>query len=180
MLDAILRNRSESYLAPLAARLARWRIRADMLTLSAFLLTAVAAVDIRYGHTLIALGCLAAARLFDALDGPVARRAGLTALGPTLDTVVDLIASAAIPFAFALADPSRALAAMVLILGLAARTAAATIAVPAGPTIGKSELFLAFAIACVFPDRFSLVAYAVGILCFVVLGNRVAAVAAKP
>jgi phosphatidylglycerophosphate synthase len=180
MLDAILRNRSESFLSPLAARLAGWRIRADMLTLSAFLLTAVAATDIRYGHTLIALGFLAAARLLDALDGPVARRAGSTALGPTLDRVLDLVASATIPFAFALADPSRALAAMVLILGLAIRTVAETVSAPTGPTVGKSEFFIAFAIACVFPDRFSLVAYAVGILCFVVLGSRVATVAAKP
>ena len=92
------------------------------------------------------------------------------------------------PFAFALAAPSRALAAMFLMLGLVARAAAATAAArlqDSGPIlagleqasalVGKTELFVAFAAACVFPNWFSLIAYVVGILCFVAVGSRVAA-----
>ena len=88
-------------------------------------------------------------------------------------------AAAGLAFAFALAEPDRALAAMFLMLGLVARTAVLA-ETPAGwPLVGKAELFLAFALACLFPAWFSILAYAVGILCFVAAGSRVAAIVAQ-
>ncbi len=115
------------------------------------------------------------------LDGPVARRQGAAPFGAYLDLVLSVTAAAGIAFAFALAEPDRALAAMFLMLGLVARTAAlAGTAAPWAPSlIGKTELFLAFALACLLPDRFSLIAYLVGTLCFVAAGSRVAAAAAQ-
>jgi phosphatidylglycerophosphate synthase len=178
MLDAVFRTRLEAYLAPAAARLSALRIGADGLTASVFVLNAVAALDIAHQHDLLGLGVLAAGRVLDAFDGPLARLQGPTVLGGYLDRVLALIAGALIPFAFALAMPDRALAAMFLMLGLVARSAASTKALgTAFDLIGKSELFIAFALACLFPDRFSLIAYAVGILCFVAAGSRVAAAA---
>ena len=188
MLDAVFRNRFEGYLAPAAARLSALRVRADGLTASVFVLTAVAALDIAHRNYLLGLGLLVAARALDALSGPLARLEGATAFGAYLDLVLDLIGGALIPFAFALAMPDRTLAAMFLMLGLVARAAAATAAArlqDSGPIlaglgqasalVGKTELFVAFAAACVFPNWFSLIAYVVGILCFVAVGSRVAA-----
>ena len=190
MLDAILRRQSETFLAPVAARVAALGIGANALTLSAAVCGIVAVLDIGHRYYLIGLAALVLGRVFDALDGAVARRAGPTASGATLDLVLDLVVAAAIPFSFALAQPDHALAAMFLMLGLVAR-AGASVAVrqtgwpgesldQAGGLIGKTELFLAFALACVFPNWFSIIAYAVGILCFIAAGSRTAAILAKP
>ena len=89
------------------------------------------------------------------------------------------IAGAGLAFAFALAEPDRALAAMFLMFGLVARTAADAIAPTDTGLIGKIELFVAFAVACLFPRWFSIVAYAFGILCFVAAGSRVASAAQR-
>lgn len=181
MLDAVLRRNFEEYLAPVAARLATWRIQADALTASAFILTAVAVFDIAHQHFYFGLGFLTAARLVDALGGAVARRAGPTAFGTSLKRLLGAAATGAVPFAFALAEPERALAAMFLMLGLVVK-AGAKIVQDAKPalSIGKSEFFLAFAAACLFPNWFSLIAYAVGILCFVLAGSRLAALSREP
>ena len=184
MLDAVLRRNFDDTIAPVAARLAAWRIRADALTASAFILTGVAVVDIAHQHFYFGLGFLAAALVADALAGAVARRAGPTPFGTALDRLLGAIAAGAVPFAFALAEPERALAAMFLMLGLVVRAGGdavpAAAETPIGALIGKSELFLAFAAACLFPDRFSIIAYAVGILCFVSVGSRLAAARSAP
>lgn len=184
MLDAVLRRRSEALLAPVAERLAAWRIGAWSLTAAAFVASLVAVLDIGRRAYLLGLAMLVLARVFDALDGPVARREGR--MVPLLDLVLGLLAEAAIPFAFALAAPERALAAMFLMLGLVARAAVTVAQVravgtlgqvleQAGRLIGKSELFLAYMLACLFPNWFSIIAYVVGILCFVSAGSWVAA-----
>jgi phosphatidylglycerophosphate synthase len=182
MLDALLRRPFDGPLAPVAAWLHARKVGALALTVSAFLCNAVAMLDIGHRNYLVGLGLLAAAGLFDLLDGPVARAEGPIPLGAYLDRVLSLTAGAGIAFAFALAQPDRALAAMFLMLGLVARAAASGApsgGVPTAGLIGKTELFTAFALACLFPDWFSIIAYAVGILSFVMAGSRVALVAAQ-
>lgn len=192
MLDTVLRRYTDGALAPVAARLAGWRVAANSLTMAAFVCGLVALFDIGHRLYLSGLVLLAIAAIFDSLDGPLARREGPTALGAYLDLFLGLVIAAAVPFAFALAQPDRALAAMFLMLGLVARAAAAAsearladgglLAKTLGQgalLIGKTELFAAFAIACLFPDWFSIVAYVVGILCFVAAGARVAEVASS-
>ena len=187
MLDPILRRHAEPLLAPLTDRLAAWGVRPDAVTLAAFIAAVGAMADIRYGHDGFALALLVVAGVLDGLDGPLARKDAVTGKGAYLDRVLGLLASAGIPFAFALAEPDRALAALFLELGLVARAAAETAAARAagqagqvlsvvGGLVGKSALFVAFALACIFPQWFSTIAYAVGILCFVGAGSQVAAV----
>ena len=106
--------------------------------------------------------------------------------GRYLGLVLDLLWTASVPFAFALGQPDRALAAMFLMLGLVAGSAASTAearvaegAVGAafglgGSLIGETEILLAYALACVFADWFSIIAYVLGMLCFVMTGFRVA------
>jgi len=179
MLDSLLRRRLDGPLAPVAAWLAARKIKSWTLTVSAFLCTAVAMLDIGHRTYLAALALLVIAGAFDLLDGPVARQEGTTPLGATLDRVLSVIAAAGLAFAFALAEPDRALAAMFLMLGLVARTAALSEPQAGWSVVGKTELFIAFALACLFPAWFSILAYAVGILCFVAAGTRVAALASQ-
>jgi len=181
MLDALLRRHLAGPLAPVAAWLHARKVRGLALTICAFLCAAVAMLDIGHGEYLLGLGLLAAAGLFDLLDGPVARAEGPAPFGAYLDTVLSLTAGAGVAFAFALAEPDRALAAMFLMFGLVARTASDTGAASPIVTglIGKTEFFVAFAVACLFPQWFSIVAYLVGILCFVSAGSRLAIAAGR-
>jgi phosphatidylglycerophosphate synthase len=185
MLDSLLRRQFSSFVALPAARLST-RVSANALTVGAFVAGAAALPAIGFRKYLVALGLLAVARALDGLDGPVARARGTSPFGCYLDQVLDLIITAAVPFAFALAEPERALAAMFLMLGLVARAAAAA-SLP-GPMvglpeqnslIGKTELFVAFALACILPDRFNLIAYVAGVISFLAAGQRMAAVASS-
>ncbi|MBS0472102.1 MAG: hypothetical protein JSR60_13595 [Proteobacteria bacterium] len=173
MLDELLIRRAAPILAPLAGRLIALRIGAGSLTLSAAVLNALAVYDIAHRFYLPALAILVAGRVLDALDGPVARLQGATLAGAALDQTLDLVASGALVFAFGLAEPERALAAMFLMLGLVARGPASQ------SLLGKSELYCALGLACAFPGWFSLIAYAVGILCFVSTGIRLSGLFAK-
>ena len=188
MLDSLLRRPFDRLLA-LAGAVLSHMTSANALTLAAFVCGVAALPDIRFQKYFFALGFLILRAVFDALDGAVARVRGPTALGAYLDQVLDLAISAAVPFAFALAEPDRALAAMFLMLGLVVRAGAAVGVRPGkmgvtaavldqtGMLVGRSEQFVAFALACIFPAWFSVIAYVVGILCFVAAGSRVATVA---
>jgi len=116
------------------------------------------------------LAVLIASRIAAAAASAAARVGGtFQAPLPVLDAVV----LAGVPFAFALADPSRALAAAFLIFGLVAQSAS-RVALGRG-LVGQGEILIGFAVACVFPDRFGIVAYIIGVLCFVAAGARIAA-----
>jgi hypothetical protein len=81
---------------------------------------------------------------------------------------------------------------MFLMIGLVARAAVLTADVRlkagtlgtalglGGDLVGKMEIFLAFALACIFPNWFSVIAYVLGMLCFVMSGFRVAAAEQRP
>ena len=128
MLDAVLHPRIEQLLANLAARIAAYGIRADALTVAAFLVGIAGLPDIAHHAYLTGLALITLSRLFEVADGAVARHAGPTRFGAYLAVVLDLIWTASVPFAFALAEPERALAAMFFLVGLVARAAALTAA----------------------------------------------------
>jgi hypothetical protein len=86
------------------------------------------------------------------------------------DEVLDAIVLAGLPFAFALADPSRAVAASFSLFGFIVLLAVCR-------RLDRIEALVCTAaavVACVFPAWFSLVAYALGIAGFVVAGMRFA------
>ena len=187
MLDALLSRHLEPALAPAVARLAALGVSADSLTASGFVLGIAAVPDIGHRAYLTGLAFIVLSRLVGAL----ARLTGTTRFGVYLDKVLDLVWTAAIPFAFALAEPERALAAMFLLMGLVARTAALAaeddlVAAPAPPVlaggrnlVGKTEILLAFALGCLLPNWFSIIAYVLGMLCFIMAGFHVAAAVAQ-
>ena len=189
MLDQYLRRSIEPLLTAPAGRIAAFGISADSITAAGFVLGIAALPDIGHRDYLVGLGFIALSRLFDIADGAVARIKGPTAFGAYLAQVLDLVWTAGIPFAFALGQPDRSLAAMFLMIGLVTRAAVLTADVRVkdgtlgtvlglgGDLVGKTEIFAAFALACVFPDWFSIMAYVLGMLCFVMAGFRVAAAA---
>lgn len=189
MFDVALKRFLDPPLAVAARRLTALGLGADVLTVVGFVIGLGAVAAIAFGHPVAGLALLLASRLCDGLDGAVARQEGETALGAFLDAVLGLIVLAGLPFAFALADPSRALAALFSMFGLAVsgttRLAAELFAAKRGIVANTGALtestaiVLGFAAACLLPDRFSIVAYLVGVLCFVAAGMRVAFVAAN-
>jgi hypothetical protein len=140
-------------LAPLAARLPPHPAWLPQALAGAGL--AGAAVAIGFHHHWIGAGLLAA--------GLAA--AGVGGAGPVLSLGLLLL-----PFGFGLADGSRALAAMFLMLALTVLT------VLRGGHVSAVTWFIAagLLLAALLPDRFSLLAYLIGIMGFVAAGQGVA------
>lgn len=187
MFDAQLRQIMQRPMVAVARWLAPFAIRADWVTLAGAVVAFAALVLIGRGLYLAGLGMIVLNRLFDGLDGAVARQSKPTDLGAYLDAVFDTLFFASIPFAFALADPGRAVAASFLIFGSMAAGASAWIfmaftqkegdaaAMPIASVIESLVMVLGYAIACLLPDRFSIVAYLLGFASFIVAGIRISA-----
>ena len=186
MLDSLIRRYIMSALALPASKIASAGIRARSLALAGFTAGFAAIPVIARSAYLAGLGLIGLSRLLNVLASAVAKLRGKTAHDDFLERVLELLWSASVPFAFALAEPERALAAMFLLLGLVARAAALTADSrptwgPAGAAldfggtlVGRSELFAVYALVCLFPHWFSIAAYVLGIACFVMTGSRVA------
>jgi hypothetical protein len=183
MLDALIRRYTSPLLAGPVSSIAAFGIGADALTTTGFVVGIAALPAIGRRAYLLGLGLIALSRILDAIGSALARLTSPRRSGIYLERVLELIWTASVPFAFALAEPERALAAMFLMLGLVARAAAmsddiklghGSLLVGAG-LLGKSETFVAYALACLFPAWFSIIAYILGIACFVMTGVRVAA-----
>ena len=183
MLDALVRRFTSPVLAGPVQRIAALGIGADALTTSGFVIGIAALPAIARHAYLLGIGLIVLSRVCDVAGVAVAQVRGSTRSGIYLERVLEFIWTASVPFAFALAQPERALAAMYLMLGLVARAAALSDeskpksdAMTIGAEfLGKSETFSAYALACIFPAWFSIIAYALGTVCFVMTGIRVAA-----
>jgi phosphatidylglycerophosphate synthase len=192
MLDAPLRKLIDPYIARAAAPVAGTGISANQVTLAGFAVALAALASIATEHYLFGLVFIVLNRLLDALDGAVARQTAATDLGGYLDIALDFVFYGGVPFAFALADPGRALAASFLIFSfIGTGSTFLTYAVFAarrgvetelrgkksfyhqGGLTEATETFIAFALVCIVPDWFGVVAYIFGTLCFVTAGMRI-------
>ena len=125
MLDTRLRRLIDPPLDAIGRALAGRGISADQVTLAGFAAGIGAAVLIAAGLTLAGLALIGVSRLADGLDGAVARATSKTDRGGFLDIALDFAFYAAIPLAFAIADPARnALAAACLLAAFLANGAA--------------------------------------------------------
>jgi hypothetical protein len=102
--------------------------------------------------------------------GTGALLAGLAAAGLGQASQVLLLGLMTLPFGFGLADPPRALAAMFLMFAMTVLT-----------TVARSNvsaviwpIAAAMLLICVLPDYFSIVAYLIGITCFIASGQGIA------
>ena len=195
MLDARLRRLIDPPLDRLSVPLAARGLSANAITVTGFALGLCGAVAIAGRAYLLGLTLLLLNRLCDGLDGAVARQRGLTDLGGFLDIVLDFLIYAAVPFAFALADPAaNALPGAFLIFSfmgtgssflayaiMAAKRGIATelrgrksLYYLGGLTEG-TETIVAFVLACLWPAWFPLIAWTFGALCWLTTATRIVA-----
>lgn len=187
MLDRHLRPWIDPPLDRLGAALARRGVTANRVTLAGLVLALLAALAIALGAVLAGLGLILASRLADGLDGAVARATRPSDLGGYYDIAADFVFYAAVPLAFAWADPgANALAAAALLgafyvnaasfLGyaiLAARRGLSTSArgrkswYHAGGLLEGTETILFFVAFCLVPGWFAPLAWVFAALCLI-------------
>ena len=177
----------------LARQLVRLGIGADALTFAGLAVGWAAAGAIALQAFWLGAALILVSRLFDGLDGAVARATTPTDRGGFLDISLDFLFYPAIPLAFAIADPAaNALAAAVLLAAfvgtgtcfLAFATIAAKRSLTSVDYPGKSFYFLgglteatetlAFFIAmCLWPQHFAALALLFAAMCAVTIATRI-------
>ena len=198
MLDAHLRPFIVPPLDRLAALAIRWGWTADALTAAGFALGVIGCILIAAGAPRTGLALILLNRVLDGLDGAVARRTAMTDLGGFLDILADFLIYAAVPFAFAVAEPSLGVPAAFLMLsfvgtgtsflafaavaarrGIASATHGPKAIYYLGGLAEGSETIFVFVLMGLKPDWFAALAYGFGALCWMTTIGRVwAAVAA--
>jgi phosphatidylglycerophosphate synthase len=169
--------------------------RADQMTWTGFIVGLTAFPLIVLGYSQWAIFSILLNRLFDGLDGAMARQTRPTDCGAFLDISLDFLFYASIPLAFAVADPaSNGLPSAVLIYSFigtgctflafavfAAKRGMVNTAYPnkgfyflGGLTEG-AETIAVLLIMCVWPQLFSALAYGFAGLCALTTVTRVAA-----
>jgi phosphatidylglycerophosphate synthase len=108
MIDAPVRRQLGAWLAPAGRWLGRAGVTPNALTIAGAALGVVAALLVARGAAWLALGTWLVSRFVDALDGIVAREAGLaTPFGGYLDITLDMIAYGAMVLGFAAVHPAQ-------------------------------------------------------------------------
>jgi len=193
----MLDRAATALIKPAVNRLARVCVRAGLsankMTLISFLIGLVAALLIATHAYLAGATAILLSRLGDALDGAMARQTQPTDAGGFLDIALDFLFYAAIPLAFAVAQPqANALAAAVLLAAFigtgSSFLAFAVMATKRGLTsldypnksfyfLGglteATETLLCFMAMCVWPQHFSAIAYVFAVLCAATIVTRI-------
>jgi phosphatidylglycerophosphate synthase len=172
-------------LGAVARQLVRSGVGADAITVVGFAVGLAAAAAIALGRPGLGLALMLASRLADGLDGAVARQTRPTDRGAFLDISLDFLFYASIPLAFALADPAaNALAAAVLLAAfvgtgssflafavMAQKRGLASSAYPGkglyylGGLTEATETLACFALMCLWPQHFAVLALGFAALC---------------
>lgn len=184
-------------LRPLMTRAARVLLRAgasaDGLSFTGFALGLAAAAAIATQHFMAGLVLLLLSRLMDGLDGAVARASRPTDRGGFLDITLDFLFYAAIPLAFAMADPAaNALAAAALLASfmgtgssflafavMAEKRGLTDTALPdksfyfLGGLTEATETIAVFAAMCLWPSAFAPLAWGFAALCGITTALRI-------
>jgi phosphatidylglycerophosphate synthase len=193
MLDRLAIKLLQPPLTAAARVLARAGIGANRITLLGFAIGMGAALAIALGAYLGGAALILLSRLFDALDGAVARQTQATDAGGFLDIALDFQFYASIPLAFAFASPSaNALPAAVLLAAfmgtsssflafatLAAKRGMANAAFPdksiyfLGGLTEATETLALFMAMCLWPQTFAPLAYGFAALCAITTASRI-------
>jgi phosphatidylglycerophosphate synthase len=194
MLDATIQRFIARPLDSAGRTLASTHITANAITLFGAVLALPLIFALATGNYGLALLLLALNRLFDGLDGAVARATHRSALGGYMDIVADYVFYAGVPLGFALAAPaSNALPAAALLASflltcssfLAYAALAEQQGVKADPERPKSFFYsrglmegaetIAFFVAMMlWPSRFALLACLFAVLCVLTAVQRTA------
>ncbi len=175
MFDPLLRRIVDPPLDRAGGWLAGRGVRANATTLVGLAVGLLAVPLLAHEHYLLALAAILLNRLFDGLDGAIARHSTATPFGGYLDIVCDMLFYAAVPLGMALARPQNAIWAALLLATFVATSTSflgrAVMAVQRGERDGGtrgsksffyaagiiegSETILALVLFCLFPDAFA-------------------------
>ena len=193
MLDPVLRRWVDPPLDRAGAWLASQGVSANALSLTGLAIGLSAVPLLAFGQYGVALTASLVNRLFDGLDGPVARHRRRTAFGGYLDIFCDMVFYAAVPLGFALAQPENAVWAALVLTSFVCTCASflgrAVLAAGRGEhdrgargpksffhsagLMEGTETILAFVLFCLLPGFFPWLAGAVAALCFWTAAARV-------
>ncbi len=193
MLDGYMRRVIDSPLDRIGVTLAAVGASANWVTLAGLAVGFAAAVAIALGQPLWGLVLVLISRLFDGLDGAVARATRKTDFGGYLDIVADFAFYGAIPLAFAVWMPNQnALPAAFLIMsfyvngasflgyavlaerhGHETRSRGVKSLFFSGGLLEGTETIAFFVLICVLPDLFAVLAWSFGALTLVTMIGRV-------
>ncbi|HBQ00862.1 MAG TPA: CDP-alcohol phosphatidyltransferase [Gammaproteobacteria bacterium] len=192
MFDAFFVRRLKSPLAFAVKPLDAAGIKATQVTLIGAVIGLAAAILIAADALLLGGLLFLMNRLFDGLDGALARQQGPTEQGAFLDITLDFLIYSAIPFAFAVRDPDVALAAAFLLfsfVGTGSTFLAFSIFATRHGLENESlkdksiyylqgltegfETTLVLTLMCLFPQWFEWLAWGFGALCFMTTGSRI-------
>lgn len=185
MLDKAVQQALRPLMSLAARGLVRAGVGADAISVAGFALGLASAGAIACQRYLPGLALLLLSRLMDGLDGAVARATRPTDRGGFLDITLDFLFYAAIPLAFAVADPvANALPAAVLLASfmgtgssflafaaVAEKRQLQSVALPdksfyfLGGLTEATETITAFAAMCLWPMWFPQIAYGFAALC---------------
>ena len=192
----MLDSRIQSLIRPSLAKIARFLVAAgftaNMLSWLGFGLGMLAALMIGWQHFVWGAVLIGLSRLLDGLDGAVAHATEPTDYGGFLDISLDFLFYAAIPVAFAFANPSvNALPAVTLLLAFMG-TSSSFLAFAAvaskrgmqstdypdksfyflGGLTEATETITVFIVMCLCPVYFPILAYGFAALCAVTIVMR--------
>ncbi len=192
MFDAALRQYIDPPLNSLGAKVAATGVSANVVTAIGFLVGMTAIPFIVHEQYLIALGLILINRIFDGLDGAVARHSILSDFGGYLDIVSDFVFYSGVVFAFAWARPENTLVSAFLIFSFmgTASTFLAYAAMAAKHNISTdirgikslyylgglaegAETIFVFILFCLLPDYFFWIAFIFGVMCWITTATRV-------
>jgi phosphatidylglycerophosphate synthase len=180
-------------LKTLAALPDKLGISANQVTLTGFLIGLLALPSLMLQEYYWALTFIVINRIFDGLDGAIARRQGITDCGGFLDITLDFLFYSMVPFGFVLADPNaNAVAGAFLIFSfIGTGSSFLSFAIMAGkrniesPVYKQKSLYYiggltegtetiaCFVLFCLFPQYFAIIAWVYGTLCWITTATRI-------
>jgi phosphatidylglycerophosphate synthase len=193
MLDKAVQSLLKPVFSGVAKSAVRYGISANSVSVAAIFIGFIAAFLIAYQYFLAAALLILLSRIFDGLDGAVARATHATDLGGFLDISLDFLFYAAIPLAFAAAKPaSNALPAATLLAAFLG-TGSTFLAFAAiaekrdmhssnlpdksfyflGGLTEATETIMVFVAMCIWPQHFAVMAYGFAALCCVTIATRI-------
>lgn len=193
MLDRLATQLINPPVTAVATVLVRAGVGANSVTVVGFLIGMFAAFLIASGAYIAGAIAIFSSRICDALDGAVARQTHTTDAGGFLDITLDFLFYAAIPLAFAVADPAaNALAAAVLLAAfvgtgssflafavIAAKRQLTSVQYPnksfyfLGGLTEATETLAFFGAMCLWPQHFSVLAFVFSGLCAITIATRI-------
>ena len=192
MIDAQLNKMVQPILKPLAQNLIKFNIKANYITFIGFLFGICCAFFITQEMFVAAIFFLFLNRLFDGLDGVMARISGPTDLGAFYDIICDFIFYSAFPLAFIILDINNSYHIGFLTLSFVAtqstfltsawiieknkidiiETQKKSFFYSGGITEGF-ETIICFAMMLTFYDFIAYISYTFGILCWITFIMRI-------